>query len=409
MSILKKRRNEEVYVEKKEQRKKDRFRYSGIMDMVLVNTIYTKSQYRYNKKERRNRMPELTKQELLKELKKLEETNKKLIEANENLREENEKISEKLNEKRRKKKRAPIKTTKEEIVDYWERIEDECGLSVDWLEAKERCWRCGCEANLERCHIIPEPLGGKDEPSNLVLLCKRCHIDAPNVESKTFMWDWIRANGTSFYDTFWKIRAQKEYEFTYHKAYIQELEERDILSPRDFSILMSIPIGRSINHFAHPWKNDSTNAGLLRMRLEAFDKRYPNRKPKSKAFREKEEKFDKLVWELCDIAKKYHWDVWEGRTSNPFSITLNSFMTREKQKTISIKLGKDNQYRACFKQEINPNNNKASEYTIELGKEEKNVADFVQKEVEKFTKQNGKKEKQDYVFTINPMYRLRKE
>lgn len=133
MSILKKRRNEEVYVEKKKQRKKDRFRYSGIMDMVLVNTIYTKSQYRYNKKERRNRMPELTKQELLKELKKLEEINKKLTEANEDLREENEKISEKLNEKRRKKKRAPIKTTKEEIVDYWERIEDECGLSVDWL------------------------------------------------------------------------------------------------------------------------------------------------------------------------------------------------------------------------------------------------------------------------------------
>jgi len=69
-------------------------------------------------------------------------------------------------------KREAIKTSIEEIVDYWKRHEDECGLSVDWAEAHERCWRCGCEKNLERCHIIPDSLGGKDEPSNLVLLCK---------------------------------------------------------------------------------------------------------------------------------------------------------------------------------------------------------------------------------------------
>lgn len=48
-----------------------------------------------------------------------------------------------------------------------------------------------------------------------------------------------------------------------------------------------LPIGRSVNHFAHPWKNDSTNAGLLRMRLEEYNKIHTNTKRKSMAFRKK--------------------------------------------------------------------------------------------------------------------------
>ena len=66
-----------------------------------------------------------------------------------------------------------------------------------WRQKNER------EKNLQRCHIIPNSLGGKDEASNLVLLCKRCHADGPNVEDPEIMWDWIRAYGVPFYDTFW--------------------------------------------------------------------------------------------------------------------------------------------------------------------------------------------------------------
>lgn len=69
-------------------------------------------------------------------------------------------------------KRKPIKTPPSEIVDYWAKRVDECELSVDWAEAESHCWRCGCKRTLERCHIIPDSMGGKDEPSNLVLLCK---------------------------------------------------------------------------------------------------------------------------------------------------------------------------------------------------------------------------------------------
>ena len=112
-------------------------------------------------------------------------------------------------------KRKGIKTNIHEIVAYWSKHQDECGLSVDWAEAHERCWRCGCENKLERAHIIPDSIGGKDEPSNFVLLCKRCHADGPNVKDPEIMWDWIRAYGVPFYNTFWGILGRKEYQFIY--------------------------------------------------------------------------------------------------------------------------------------------------------------------------------------------------
>ena len=43
-------------------------------------------------------------------------------------------------------KRGNIKTSRKQIIEYWETCQDECELSVDWAEAEERCWRCGCES-----------------------------------------------------------------------------------------------------------------------------------------------------------------------------------------------------------------------------------------------------------------------
>lgn len=123
------------------------------------------------------------------------------------------------------------------------------------------------------------------------------------------MWDWIRANGTPLYDTFWQIRAQKEYEFVYGKSFQQELIDRDILSYYDLRLFWNLEIGRSIHHYAHPWNNESTDAGLLRMRLEKFDETHPVIKKKSVLFRKREEDFEFLIYRICDIAKKYCWNV----------------------------------------------------------------------------------------------------
>ena len=174
-------------------------------------------------------------------------------------------------------KRKAIKTSTEEIVDYWSRNQDECGLSVDWAEAHERCWRCGCEKHLQRCHIIPDSIGGKDEPSNLVLLCKRCHADGPNVEDPEIMWDWIRAYGVPLYDTFWTIVGRKEYAFIYGRSIEEELkkifehstkemdeEELLELTKEKFSYAM----GRTGIHFGQPYFNTATVAGVYRMMLK---------------------------------------------------------------------------------------------------------------------------------------------
>lgn len=309
--------------------------------------------------------------------------------------------------KSRVKRRNSIKTTKKEIVDYWSRIKDESFLSVDWSEAETRCWRCGYEKRLQRCHIIPDSLGGKDIPSNLVLLCERCHIDAPNVEDENFMWDWIFANKTALYDTFFYKRALKEYEFIYNKKFEEELIARDIVSQRDLDIFFNLPIGRTTNHFAHPWKNDSTEAGILKMRLDAFDSKYKNKPKKSKAYREKERNFETLVYSLCNIAEEYNFNVWEERTKNPFSIVLSAFIKIDCSLKISIKLNKNNEYLACFTNEYNPNNIKVKDYNIKLGTDVKEVEKFAKKEISKFCEKYGKPESQEYVFTIDPIFHLR--
>src|SRR5688500_11752055 len=88
-----------------------------------------------------------------------------------------------------------VRTSETEIIEYWADCIDECSFGVDWADANEVCWRCGHESyNLHKCHIVPHSLGGLDTPSNLVLLCGRCHVENPNTDDPEFFWLWIRAH-----------------------------------------------------------------------------------------------------------------------------------------------------------------------------------------------------------------------
>jgi hypothetical protein len=165
-----------------------------------------------------------------------------------------------------------IRTPKEQIVKYWFSIVDECGLSVDASEAHERCWRCGYKAKLERCHIIPDSLGGPDSVDNLVLLCHRCHLENPNVSDPEIMWDWIRAYGTPFYDTFWTLQGEKEYKFIYGKPVEKEFSERNIADIEVMNRFINEAFQRTSFHFGHPHLNSATLAGVLRMALKNYDK-----------------------------------------------------------------------------------------------------------------------------------------
>jgi hypothetical protein len=102
--------------------------------------------------------------------------------------------------------RPTIKTTKKQILEYHYEHTDECGMGADSSEWDTHCWRCGHERNTQRCHIIPYALGGEDTPSNYVLLCADCHSEAPNVNDKDYMFEWIKRTSVSCYNTYWDLR-----------------------------------------------------------------------------------------------------------------------------------------------------------------------------------------------------------
>lgn len=104
-------------------------------------------------------------------------------------------------------KRIQIKTTVQQIVEWGQSNIDECGYGVDATEMATHCWRCGhSDRAVERCHVIPDALGGLDTPSNYRLLCNDCHNENPNVKDPNEMDNWIRRTSTSNYNTFWTIR-----------------------------------------------------------------------------------------------------------------------------------------------------------------------------------------------------------
>ena len=177
--------------------------------------------------------------------------------------------------------RQHIKTTVQESIDYWSRHVNECGLSVDWSEAETHCWRCGCKRNLERCHIVPHALGGKDEPSNIVLLCHRCHAEGPNVNDPEIMWDWLKAYGVSYYGTFWKIVGMKEYRFIYRHSALEEaeaiLESAGIpvdspLAQKLFNDHLDRATQEASIHYGQPYFNAATMAGIVRVALKKMAK-----------------------------------------------------------------------------------------------------------------------------------------
>ena len=69
----------------------------------------------------------------------------------------------------------------------------------NWLERfpflypdEVECVVCGAEKHLEKCHLIPDCLGGDNTPDNLILLCHEHHRQAPNTcVDKDIMLDWV--------------------------------------------------------------------------------------------------------------------------------------------------------------------------------------------------------------------------
>lgn len=182
----------------------------------------------------------------------------------------------------------PTKSKQAEIVDYWTGRQDECGFGVDWAEAHERCWRCGYRSVLQRCHIVPEATGGENDPSNLVLLCGRCHREAPNVADPRFMWIWLRATCVAFYDSYWTARGIEEFESMFgrrpfegegfrkidlnvaHEAFQKHLEKTTIhfsegrMNPSTIASVFALVEEDLVGRLPEPVGTSSVGARLLR-------------------------------------------------------------------------------------------------------------------------------------------------
>jgi hypothetical protein len=121
-------------------------------------------------------------------------------------------------------KRKSTLPTINRIADYWENHIDESYLGVDFSESRQRCWRCGYETkSLQKCHIVPESLGGLSDPSNLVVLCGRCHRDAPNVKHKHFMFSWIFFTRSPFYECSHQTKNDNLFELFFNRKFTSDI------------------------------------------------------------------------------------------------------------------------------------------------------------------------------------------
>jgi len=93
-------------------------------------------------------------------------------------------------------------------VSYWAARICESDIGVDWSDAMDRCWRCGRQTkSLQRCHVVAKQFGGKLVPENVVLLCRDCHDEAPDVTDASEVWRWIKETRPSYYGTLNAERA----------------------------------------------------------------------------------------------------------------------------------------------------------------------------------------------------------
>jgi len=176
---------------------------------------------------------------------------------------------------RGKQKPMPASTVPHrEIVDYWTGLEDECGLGVDWAEAHQRCWRCGYKCVLHGCQIVPDSLDGLNGPSNLVLLCGRCHREAPNVADDRFMWIWLRSTCVPWYDMYWTERGVQEFEKMFGRKPFATPEFASITAEQT-TVLLRKQMSKVTRHFGEGSLNPSTIASIFALIEEQVTGRLP--------------------------------------------------------------------------------------------------------------------------------------
>ena len=85
------------------------------------------------------------------------------------------------------------------IVDWGEPCCFACGRPVDTkiydmydFENLEKLWTTKeVTSTLNKCHIVPDSLGGKTTANNLFLMCPKCHREAPDTIYPSQFFKWV--------------------------------------------------------------------------------------------------------------------------------------------------------------------------------------------------------------------------
>lgn len=100
--------------------------------------------------------------------------------------------------------RPCIRISCRQIACAWPEFVDDidapCCFACRWNNGATR-WS---ESRLQRCHIISCALGGAESVENLVLLCSRCHLEAPMTNRREVMLDWM--HNREFYGS-WLLKG----------------------------------------------------------------------------------------------------------------------------------------------------------------------------------------------------------
>lgn len=179
----------------------------------------------------------------------------------------------------RREKRRKARTQNERIAEHWRGSAWFQALNIADEQAARCCWRCGSRQDIQRCHIVPDALGGSSEESNLVLLCARCHAEGPNLQDARIMLDWIRSYRNRYEKDFWLDAAMDEYERIYDRRIRDEVE--NILSKEqirmgldkamcELKLLVNEASIKATFHFGQTWLNNASMAGCFRLALESL-------------------------------------------------------------------------------------------------------------------------------------------
>ena len=61
---------------------------------------------------------------------------------------------------------------------------DEVDSKLTWNDPKVK-------SELQKCHIVPRAKGGEDTPSNLFLMCSKCHEQSPDTVNASSFFRWV--------------------------------------------------------------------------------------------------------------------------------------------------------------------------------------------------------------------------